>query len=124
MCSFVRAGATLGCLLSFWAIGAAVPAHDPPASTPPPGSLNPVVSAVPATPGPLSPAVRQAQTTCATCHVVPDPGLVTRDAWEELARHYLETAPVDRVPHEPRPTITVGLKQFSLENPDTAANLP
>jgi hypothetical protein len=122
--------------------------------------VQPAIAPTPPAAGPISPAVKQAQTTCVTCHVVPDPSLVTRkvweefvlpkmsfytgvnqldpnqneeadlylasglfpaapmlsrDAWQELARHYLETAPVDRIPHGPRPTITVGLKQFTLD---------
>ncbi len=162
MMSFVRTLAFPGWLLTLLAIGAATPTPSPSAATPSPAPLQPSIAPAPSAPGPISPAVKQAQTTCVTCHVVPDPSLVTRkvweefvlpkmsfytgvnqldpnqneeadlylasglfpatpmlsrDAWQELAQHYLETAPVDRIPHGPRPTITVGLKQFTLDKP-------
>jgi hypothetical protein len=162
MMLFVRALALPGWLLSLLAICAATPTPIPSAAAPSPAPLQPTIAPAPSAPGPIAPAVKQAQTTCVTCHVVPDSSLVTRkvweefvlpkmsfytgvnqldpnqneeadlylasglfpatpmlsrEAWQELAQHYLETAPVDRIPHGPRPTITVGLKQFTLDKP-------
>jgi hypothetical protein len=108
------------------------------------------------------PGYRHAQVHCATCHLVPDPGDITRNVWEEIVlpkmsffmginqldpdrnpeadlylasglfppeptlprelwplivSYYLDNAPVDRLPHEPRPEIKVGLPHFQLETP-------
>lgn len=46
----------------------------------------------------------------------PEPSL-PREAWQQIVNYYLEYAPVDRIPHEPRPEITVGLPHFKTEPP-------
>ena len=162
MMSYVRVPVALGGLVSFFALYGAEPAGNPPLAVPHSDSLLPAIVPAPMPAGPISSAVKQAQTTCVTCHVVPDPSLLTRktweefvlpkmsfytgvnqldpekneeadlylasglfpttpmlsrDAWQEMSQHYLETAPVDRIPHGPRPIITVGLKHFTLEKP-------
>ncbi len=161
MMSYVSGAVALAGILSL-RLSAATPADTPTITHPSASSLLPIIPAPPEPPGPVSPAVKQAQTICATCHLVPDPSLLTRkvwkdfvlpkmsfytgvnqldpakneesdlylasglfpaapmltrDAWEELTRYYLETAPVDRLPDSPRPAITVGLEHFVLEKP-------
>jgi hypothetical protein len=108
------------------------------------------------------PGYKHAQVHCATCHLVPEPGHITRSVWEEIVlpnmafytginqldpdknpeadlflasglfppkpalpreawdqitSYYLDHAPIDRIPHEPRPEITVGLPHFQVETP-------
>jgi hypothetical protein len=46
----------------------------------------------------------------------PEPSL-PRSVWPLIESYYLDHAPVGRLPHEPRPEITVGLPHFQVETP-------
>ena len=47
----------------------------------------------------------------------PDVASVSREGWKLIEAYYLDNAPADRLPHEPRPEIEVGLKHFRLASP-------
>jgi hypothetical protein len=46
----------------------------------------------------------------------PTNAILTREAWDQIERYYLETAP-EKLPYPPREEISVGLEHFVLERP-------
>jgi len=46
----------------------------------------------------------------------PSKAILTREAWDQIERFYLDTAP-DELPYGPREEISVGLKHFVMERP-------